>query len=288
MNCKIIQASDFALHVLKNKRNGEIHSVYRKTINIRMDGVLLALQACQSPVSPISLITELTEDSMKGLNLQEGVTVTIADSSVILGSHVFSFHTSEIIQTELKETLSLSCIQLLKEHLKAVILSSHTGGFDTIFHASQEKDSPLPSLILEGSRNYLSQAYCSILDKDYTSSSNSLCRLIGLGTGLTPSGDDFLCGLLAGLILTGKETSSFALLLKEEIRTHLSNTNDISQAFLRCALDGRFSLPVLRLANIPNVASIHSSFQQIGHSSGIDTLCGILFALFFYDKESQR
>ena len=133
MNHRIIQASDFALHILKNKRNGEIHSVYRKTINIRMDGVLLALQACQSPVSPISLITELTEDSMKDLHLQEGTAVTVTDSSVNLGSHAFSFHDSEIIQTELKETLSFSCIQLLKEHLKTVILSSHTGGFDTIF-----------------------------------------------------------------------------------------------------------------------------------------------------------
>ncbi len=284
MNHRIIQASDFALHILKNKRNGEIHSVYRKTINIRMDGVLLALQACQSPVSPISLITELTEDSMKDLHLQEGTAVTVTDSSVNLGSHAFSFHDSEIIQTELKETLSFSCIQLLKEHLKTVILSSHTGGFDTIFHLSQRKDSPLPSLILEGSRSYLSQAYYSILDKDYTSSSSSLRRLIGLGTGLTPSGDDFLCGLLAGLILIGKEASPFALLLKEEIRTHLSNTNDISQAFLCCALDGRFSLPVLRLTDIPEAMSIHALFQQIGHSSGIDTLCGILFALGMNDN----
>ena len=286
MSCKITQASDFALHVLKNKRNGEIHSVYRKTINIRMDGVLLALQACQSPVSPISLITELTEASMNDLNLQEGDAVTVTDSSVAIGSHIFSFSDSEIIQTELKETLSLSCIQLLKEHLKKVILSSHTGGFDTIFHASRENNSPLPSLILEGSRNYLSQAYYSILDKDYTSSSSSLCRLIGLGTGLTPSGDDFLCGLFAGLLLTGKDASSFALLLKEAIRSCISNTNDISQAFLRCALNGRFSLPVLRLTDIPDATSIYVLFQQIGHSSGIDTLCGILFALAIGDKIS--
>lgn len=279
MDCKITQMSDLALHILKNKRNGEIHSVYRKTINIRMDGELLALQAFQSPVSPISLITELTEASMQDLNLQEGAAVRIVDSSIIIGPHRFSFQDTRIIQTALKESLAPSHIQSLKENLKTVIFSSQTGGFDTIFQSSQNADAALPSLILEGARNYMSQAYYSMLDKDYTSSSSSLCRLIGLGTGLTPSGDDFLCGLLAGLILTGKESSPFSLLLKEEIGKNLSNTNDISRAFLLCALHNRFSCPVLALTNTQDAASIHHSFEQIGHSSGIDTLCGILFAL---------
>lgn len=279
MNCKITQMSDLALYILKNKQNGEIHSIYRKTINIRMDGELLALQAFQSPVSPISLITELAEDSMKDLNLQERTAVTTIDSSVIIGPHRFSFQDTQIIQTVLKEKLSPSCIQLLKENLKTVIFSSHTRGFDTIFQSSQNADTALPSLILESARKYMSQAYYSILDKDYTSSSSSLCHLIGLGTGLTPSGDDFLCGLLAGLILIGKANSSFALLLKKEIRKNLSNTNDISRAFLLCALHDRFSCPVLALTNMPDATSIHRSFEQIGHSSGIDTLCGILFAL---------
>ncbi len=279
MNCRITQMSDLALHILKNKRNGEIHSVYRKTINIRMDGELLALQAFQSPLSPISLITELNEGSMKNLTLREGDAVRITDSSVIIGPHCFSFQNTECIQTMLKGALSFSSIQSLKENLETVIFASHTGGFDTIFQNNKNPDIPLPSLILEGARTYMSQAYYSILDKDYTSSSSSLCRLIGLGTGLTPSGDDFLCGLLAGLILTGQEASPFSLLLKEEIRKNLSNTNDISQAFLRCALRNQFSCPVLALANMPNVPSIHHSFKQIGHSSGIDTLCGILFAI---------
>lgn len=279
MNCKIIQMSDLTLHILKTKQNGYVHSVYRKTININLGGVLLALQAFQSPLSPISLLTELNEDSMKKLNIQAGAPVKITESSVMIESLCFSFRSAEIIPTELKKSLPLSCIQKLKEHLETVIFSSHTGGFDTIFHNYRDASIPLPSLILESARSFLSKAYYSILSEDYTSASLSLCHLIGLGTGLTPSGDDFLCGVLAGLTLSGKENCTLANILKKDIAKHLSNTNDISQAFLHCALQNRFSLAVNSLAELPDAFSIRSSFEKIGHSSGIDTLCGIFFIL---------
>jgi len=107
-----------------------------------------------------------------------------------------------------------------------------------------------------------------------------LAALLGLGIGLTPSGDDFLCGMLAGSILAGRQREPFFLALRAEIAAGLSQTNDISAAFLQCALDGQFSEPVLALTKPePEAARIAESFSKIGHSSGFDTLCGIVFCL---------
>lgn len=279
MNYRIMQLSDWALHLLKNKQNGVIHSVYRKTINMNIDGSLLALQACHSPMSPLSLLSNLDDETMQGLHIVPGMPVTIDSDSVRIGSCAFYYDSAERFSCELKTVLQSSDIQTLKKRLETVLMSAQTGGFDLIFQSYRDPSVDLPSLILEGARNYLSQAYYFIQHRNDTSASAFLSRLIGLGIGLTPSGDDFLCGVLAGLILSGASHSHFAEILKKEIADSLSNTNDISCAFLQCALNDRFSRAVHSLVELPEVSKILSTFREIGHSSGIDTLCGIYFAL---------
>lgn len=284
MHYKIIQASDLILYLLKIRQDGFVHSVYRKTINLCIDKTLIALQSNASPLSPISLITELSEASMSSLDISEGAPVKITDTSLLIGSVCFLFQEARPFSSHLQKKLTPAQRSLLKKHLAVVLLSSHTGGFDSIFHAFQEPSAPLPSPILEGGRQYLLQAGQALSKKDYASASVFLSRLLGLGIGLTPSGDDFLCGVLAGLILSGNDSSPFASLLKEEITAGLHRTNTISQAFLHCALNHRFSSAVLSLADPCDPASIQASFEKIGHSSGIDTLYGIFFILDFIEN----
>ena len=114
--------------------------------------------------------------------------------------------------------------------------------------------------------------------------------------------------MLAGLILTGQTESTFAKSLRKTIAEHLNDTVDVSAAFLHCALKGQFSLAVNHLLvntgcespqdtsyvkcnpqitpGIANVPAITKNFLAIGHSSGTDTLCGILYALelFLFQK----
>ncbi len=279
MTYRIMQLSDSALHLLKNEQNGVIHSVYRKTININIDGSLLALQSSGSPLSPISLITNLGERAMAALDIDTDAPVKITHDTVMIGSSSFYYGSAEVFPCRLQKTLSPSDIESLKKNIETVLFSSHTGGFDTIFQNYRNPSIELPSLLLEGARNYLSQAYSCIRGRNDTSASAYLAHLIGLGIGLTPSGDDFLCGALAGLILTGASDLPFTKSLKEAIRDSLANTNDISRAFLLCALEGKFSTAVHSLMSIPDYADISTAFREIGHSSGIDTLCGILFSL---------
>ena len=135
---------------------------------------------------------------------------------------------------------------------------------------------------MEAAKKSLTDCRLFLQKQETKTAAAALVRLTGLGIGLTPSGDDFLCGALAGLILMDTWETAFAVSLRRAVHTHLHDTNDISRAFLACALELQFSLPVVSLGKPSGAVTsreILASFSKIGHSSGIDTLCGIYYAL---------
>mgnify|MGYP000041596358 CR=1 FL=1 len=107
---------------------------------------------------------------------------------------------------------------------------------------------------------------------------NLVAELIGLGPGLTPSGDDFLCGWLWWATLAKRAELAP---LRVAVLKHLTATTPISQSLLIAASNGVF-LESLKVAELDPDAGFSSLAQQ-GHSSGMDTLAGIAFALMFVD-----
>jgi hypothetical protein len=75
--------------------------------------------------------------------------------------------------------------------------------------------------------------------------------LIGLGSGLTPSGDDLLVGYMAGLWCTCRdktERAQFISSLGDTIIRLSWNTNDISRTYLYHAVYGQVSSRLMNLA----------------------------------------
>ncbi|MDP8023012.1 MAG: DUF2877 domain-containing protein [Conexivisphaerales archaeon] len=102
--------------------------------------------------------------------------------------------------------------------------------------------------------------------------------LIGFGIGMTPSGDDFLVGLMASL-----KGSYFFERVKEAINKALIKTNSISREFLRCAVLGEFSASFAELIQAANdEIDAEKYFLKIslkGHTSGKESLLGFLKGL---------
>src|SRR5262249_26784951 len=72
--------------------------------------------------------------------------------------------------------------------------------------------------------------------------------LVGLGEGLTPSGDDFLVGLLAVLHVTGSLPCSAGSSVYEQFDQYVRlGTTQLSGEFLRCAFAGHFAEPLVML-----------------------------------------
>ena len=100
-------------------------------------------------------------------------------------------------------------------------------------------------------------------------------RLIrGCGEGLTPSGDDFLCGWLLALRLRG-QTAPIPAILQNAL-----GQNAVSNAFLEMSAQGRVNVAVKRLLLVPSAARV-KAVCAFGHNSGADLLCGMRWGLDF-------
>ncbi|MGI6171462.1 MAG: DUF2877 domain-containing protein [Butyricicoccus sp.] len=280
MRCSITDASAYACGILQSHSAGTVHSVYRKTINLLFGGQLLALQAAHSPLSPLSLILDLTEQQMQAFPAAAGQSVSVSGGQLVIlcgGSPMeISCLRPMLYDPVLRGTLPPSRRDTLLLAVQAVLNESGRSGFSLIVRRDPSVDG---DLILSAAARYLRQAWTQYHAAQYEQSADSLCRVIGLGIGLTPSGDDFLCGIFAGLRLLGREQDAFSLALHRQAESCLDRTNEISAAFLSCALLGQFSQAVCSLPSVPSAEQLMQSFSAIGHSSGMDTLCGILFAL---------
>lgn len=277
MNIPVTAASAYILRFLESDRQGSVHSVYRKTVNLSFAGQLAALQAVGSPLSPISLITSLTDGDMAALPVASGMPVRTAEGALRVGENLlFVFDRISPLNLHLTGALPPEKRALLEERLEA-LLSSHSAGSFELFFSNPGLAAEIP--FLAAAKNHLACASHALASHCFEEAAERLGRLIGLGLGLTPGGDDFLCGVLAGLTLCGSAGHPFTLALREQICSRLGDTNAISAAFLRCALEGQFSLAVNSLLSLPAREEIFSAFSAIGHSSGTDTLCGITYLL---------
>jgi Protein of unknown function (DUF2877) len=107
--------------------------------------------------------------------------------------------------------------------------------------------------------------------------------LIGLGPGLTPSGDDLLSGALVALASLGFSDACAALW--KVLCGHLDRTNDISAAHLRSAATGyaasalHEAIDAIMSGRIGRIAPALAAVSGIGHSSGRDAFAGALIVL---------
>lgn len=108
--------------------------------------------------------------------------------------------------------------------------------------------------------------------------------LIGLGPGLTPSGDDFLGGVLVALSTFGYSLQA-KWLGREVLDCAGRRTNAISYAHLACAAGGEGSaalhemLETLAAPGAPELRDRLRAIDAIGHTSGWDALAGATLAL---------
>ena len=115
-------------------------------------------------------------------------------------------------------------------------------------------------------------------------------RIIGLGAGLTPSGDDFLVGCLRGLwLMAPGQTWEQDLLC--QLRTALlpdleDRTTCVGAEFIRRALSGEFAevldqaaMALIDPVHTQTVASAVGQLLAQGETSGTDTTRGLLTCL---------
>ncbi|MEA5151225.1 MAG: DUF2877 domain-containing protein [Oscillospiraceae bacterium] len=275
---KIINCADTAQELFRRVSRGVVHSVYDKTVNISCGDGLLSLQAAGTVPSPLTLETDCTAQELRALGLRAGMEASFLRRGIYVGGVYFDAAQSAVWSAGIEKTLPASertDLGFLLDCLRGI---GPRGGFADLALPEGErwKSSPCAA----EAAGILALCGAHIAGRCWADAALALTELLGLGEGLTPSGDDFLCGVLAGSRFAGtQDATAFREALCEILEARLDRTNDISAAFLRCALQGQFSRPVIALAQGVCLRVAVESFAAIGHSSGADTLSGMIYIL---------
>lgn len=149
-----------------------------------------------------------------------------------------------------------------------------------IFNPELEKDF---SRIFE--RHLLSRfkkAVAYFFARDYARGAKTMR---GLGLGLTPSGDDFISGLLVGYNFARQSLRFDTEVRIEQIFFYAEGNNLISNIALRASYEGKVNAKVRRLLEAlaanggRGLGPAAAAALKSGHTSGADFCAGLVFAL---------
>jgi Protein of unknown function (DUF2877) len=111
---------------------------------------------------------------------------------------------------------------------------------------------------------------------------SAVATLLGRGPGLTPAGDDLLCGMLAGAHAFGHPLGAMPQALTEQLASRPRATTSLSRQLLLSALDGEGIDQLGDLATalcLPDPVAVRAAvaaLARVGHSSGLALGRGLL------------
>lgn len=257
-------------------RTGQVHSLFKNSINAIFDDELINLSKPNMQCSSFGMV--LTSEAIDTLirNLKTGDQIRLKDNSLTFFSSfggVIKLDLTQLTELDLK----IKTVNFSGERVKAIEEAILTVNWD------QEIGLPLD----ETSRRFLRSMTNQKLS--FLDIKEAFRYLVGRGQGLTPSGDDIILGYLTILKLFGKSLVAEMQLLEE-----LSlKTTIISANYIRLLARGYVSQYVCDLCNstrLCNQAELIRSAQKIIHigaTSGNDTLLGMALGLSYLGGKTQ-
>jgi hypothetical protein len=110
-----------------------------------------------------------------------------------------------------------------------------------------------------------------------------MSRLIGLGVGRTPEGDDYLAGYFAALWASSDASRCFAATLAPRLVALSVHTEHLSRLYLRAAAAGEVSERIAAVAasiaaggNEREIEHHTVAALAVGHTSGAAAMLGLL------------
>ena len=258
------RAGPFAAKALMGDRRGVVASVHARAVNLLLDdGALVALLPAESPLHPWAVAVALPGRDLA--RIVESAPVRVSGGVVEAGPARIELAGLEVVDLRLRRRLRALPAAGLKALARGAAAQPAAAAFEPALAAAVER------FRADGEIRGLS-------------------ALVGLGEGLTPSGDDVLVGVLAGLD-AALEVSGDAAALRQglcaELERGTSRTTRLAAQMLDAAAAGFYAEPVLGLLQtlaLPKpgakaLAQAVADLLAVGHRSGADTLRGIVAAL---------
>jgi len=283
---------------LDQDRIGQVHSVFTRVVNVLTSGNrLISVVRADVGNGPINIVTNLPKStSMASIGIRKNDEVLNVDGSIALGKNVLIISTKNAKEWKPQRIFrgNLLAIKKIRENLmtmrEVTCANGRFGGLAQLIEYVEEgrldkfashRLNPLAQRALP----HLSMLMKTIRAGDYQDIKRSAQELVGLGSGLTPSADDVLSGLMASLTLISENLNIFEDLVSEVNKSIISCIQDrttlISQEFLMHAAVGEANEPILALiekiltARPNEVEEATKHVLAIGEASGTDVVLGI-------------
>ncbi len=280
-----------ARRALADGARGRVIAVFDRSFYVALDGRLACIGARDLGDGPLNVVCGAPRDAdWAASGVRTGDRVAVAHRSVRVGPRiVFALDGAETWRPEaapdwtpasldrgLAAIKACAAGRLPDEGLGALIVSDGRAACAP----AVLRRAAAPAACLRG---WLRRAGCDdgvAIDDDLS----NVLPLLGLGPGLTPSGDDFLGGAMIALDALGhhRARDTMARVVGRHAR-HL--TTPISVAHLAAAAEGAGGGSIHGLLNAalrgdgPAIPPAVNRVAKIGHSSGWDTLAGIVTVL---------
>ncbi len=272
---------------------GRVHSVFQQVINISVHDNLISIVGKRVGQGPLNIVVNFPHDLDLTAIVKAGDIVTLdetirIDNTLSITTNSTSIWEASINFQDLLHPVNviLSNIEVVKE---VVLASKNLKGLgELIDHVNDMEISSTYQLepISKFAVPHISSLIRAIrlrISHDIIQSSN---KIIGLGSGLTPSGDDMLIGLMISMIYISENVQGIDLdvekISSDIISDITGRTTIISEEFLREAACGRVNEPVATLMEkilISGQKEMRESAKKVlsvGSTSGADTIFGII------------
>lgn len=265
-----------------DEKRAVVHSVYKSTINCLVDDRIISLQHQDMPITPLSINLDIPKKVFELIRINRGDEVQFTKEGLMVFNSFFAFEDTETFDCDLTVDTHPLDREKIEKLTDQILMFIEKGEFGRI--AKSLKDNKKIPLSFAG--NYVSGILMKLNDSKIVSEISALsAQLIGVGEGLTPSGDDFNCGMLAALyyLREGQYADDLREELIRQIGHRINTTTIISKEFLVYACEGRFSQMVkhilIKSQNNRDVTQEIMKIRDVGHTSGIDFLTGLYFGL---------
>jgi hypothetical protein len=264
---------------------GKVHSVFARACNIEMScGGLVTLLApelgaaphgirLQNQAAPFDAWLRSGNDAILADGLlqlpQAGVDVDLAGATLWTGAVARVPRQSAAAAIRLRQLRAIVFARAPRPGIAAAV-AQHGGHANVLDRAFSAR--------LVQTLGVLARA----TDRcDIDAIAAAAARLVGLGPGLTPAGDDFLTGYLAALWSRAGSRQWHAATLAAALAPFLARTHAISRQMLDDAANGRFAQAlvdvIIALSGAGDIDAAAARALACGHSSGADALCGLMF-----------
>lgn len=277
--------------LLCNSEEGYVHSRFSNGFNIQMGNSLIFIGNKKNGLLPfgIHLREEDTSFAVSSIMNNEFVKWNESKNSIEFSNVSITLEKGKPFNNELIPMKSRQTFERSFHQFTSLLMNVNVKtGLDVSINKFLKKFENVGNHEWDEVETFIIKLIEAAISNDEMLMDKVLKYFLGRGQGLTPSGDDTIVGFLAFDAISHFLSEKFYDKISKKIEGE-SITTDVAREYLRYALRREYSSTVTNVVN--SIASGNKELEMhfkkllgVGHSSGLDTLLGILIGMLTFEK----